>query len=129
MSELVHDPLRRQRYRFNREGDILQVEIWIDPGGEVPEHVHPSQEERFQILDGRVRITVDGRKVEAGAGERATAPIGSRHRFENAGPGEAHMLVEVEPAGNLQQFLEGAAELARARRYTRRGPHGRRGRR
>ena len=120
-SELVHDPVRRQRYRFEPAGDVLRVEIWIDPGGEVPEHLHPEQEERFEVRSGRVRFTVDGRRHDAGPGERLAAPPGARHRFENVGDEEASMLVEVEPALDLQGFLEEAAKLAREGKYTRRG--------
>jgi quercetin dioxygenase-like cupin family protein len=121
MGELTEDPVRRQRYRFSRNGRVLRVEIWIDPGGEVPLHSHPSQEERFEVRDGEVRFEVDGESLTGGPGERAVAPVGSLHRFENAGQAEAHMLVEVEPAGETQAFLERAAELARAGKYTRRG--------
>jgi quercetin dioxygenase-like cupin family protein len=120
-SDLVHDPVRRQRYRFERAGDVLRVEVWIDPGGEVPEHLHPGQEERFEVRSGLVRFTVDGVKRDAGPGGRLAAPPGSRHRFENVSPEEASMRVEVEPALDLQGFLEDAARLARERKYTRRG--------
>jgi quercetin dioxygenase-like cupin family protein len=121
MQNLVEDPVRRQRYGFSREGEVLRVELWADPGGEVPVHVHPSQQERYEIRAGEFRITVDGESRLATAGDRLIAPAGSWHRFENVGEGEAHMLVEVEPAGDLQAFLERAAELARAGKYTRRG--------
>ena len=120
-SDLVHDPVRRQRYRFDRAGDVLRVDVWIDPGGEVPEHLHPEQEERFEVRSGLVRFTVDGVKRDAGPGERLAAVPGVRHRFENVGDGEARMLVEVEPALDMQGFLEDAAELAREGKYTRRG--------
>jgi len=49
------------------------------------------------------------------------APAGAKHAFRNVGTQEAHLRVEVEPALDLQGFLEEAAALARARRYTRRG--------
>jgi quercetin dioxygenase-like cupin family protein len=121
MTEYVHDPNRRQRYAFTREGENLIVEIRAQPGGDVPPHLHPSLEEHWTVLEGRVRFKVDGRKVEAGPGDELTAPPGSRHSFKNVGDGEAHMRVEVRPAMELQEFLEEAAELARAGKYTRRG--------
>jgi hypothetical protein len=49
------------------------------------------------------------------------APPGAKHAFRNIGKSEARLRVEVEPAMELQGFLEEAAALARARRYTRRG--------
>jgi quercetin dioxygenase-like cupin family protein len=121
MPELVHDPIRRQRLAFSREGDVLHAEVFADPGGDVPAHYHPAQEERFEVLAGRVRFDVNGRRVECGPGARVIAPAGAKHAFRNVGAQEAHLRVEVEPALDLQGFLEEAAALARARRYTRRG--------
>jgi hypothetical protein len=36
MPALVHDPVRRQRLAFSREGDVLRVEVFADPDGDVP---------------------------------------------------------------------------------------------
>jgi hypothetical protein len=49
------------------------------------------------------------------------APAGVKHAFRNIGQEEAHLKVEVDPALDLQDFLEEAAALARAGLYTRRG--------
>ena len=119
--QLVEDPLRRQRYRFSRDGEILSAEIWADPGADVPPHRHPLQQERFQVLEGNVRFVVDCTGRFATAGDRVVADPGVEHSFENTGDEEARIAVEVEPALDLQQFLEEAASLARAGKYTRRG--------
>jgi hypothetical protein len=121
MSELVHDPVRRQRIGFSQVGDVLHADVWAAPGGDVPAHYHPSQEERFEVLAGEVRFIVGGKRLEAGPGARVVAPVGVKHSFRNTGNVEAHLRVEVEPALRLQGFLEEAAALARARRYTRHG--------
>jgi quercetin dioxygenase-like cupin family protein len=121
MAEFIHDPVRRQRLAFAREGDILHAEVFADPDGDVPSHFHPSQEERFEVLTGHVRFDVGGQRIEGGPGTTVTAPAGARHAFRNIGDVEAHLRVEVEPAMDLQDFLEEAAAMARARRYTRRG--------
>jgi quercetin dioxygenase-like cupin family protein len=120
-TDFTEDPNRRQRYQFRREGDVLHVEVWVQPGGDVPPHFHPSQEERFEVVSGKMRVHVDGKAQTAGPGERLTAPRGSVHKFKNVGSEEAHVRVEVEPALQLQEFLEEAAALARAGKYTRRG--------
>jgi len=121
VAEFIHDPVRRQRLAFSREGNILCAEVFADPGGDVPPHFHPAQEERFEVLAGHVRFDVDGQRIEGGPGTRVTAPAGAKHAFRNIGQLEAHLRVEVEPAMDLQAFLEEAAALARAGRYTRRG--------
>jgi quercetin dioxygenase-like cupin family protein len=118
---LIVDPVRRQRYRFSRDGEVLKVDVWADPGADVPAHHHPDQQERFQILDGKVRFVIDGVERVATGGDRVVADPGVTHSFENVGDAEARLSVEVEPALDLQGFLEGAARLARAGKYTRRG--------
>jgi quercetin dioxygenase-like cupin family protein len=118
---LVEDPIRRQRFRFSRDRNVLRLEVWTDSGGDVPPHFHPAQEERFEVLAGDVKFVVDGTAMLAGAGDRAVAKPGVPHSFENVGSEEAHLRVEVEPAGDMQEFLEEAARLARAGKYTRHG--------
>jgi mannose-6-phosphate isomerase-like protein (cupin superfamily) len=119
--ELIEDPVRRQRYRFNRDGDIIRAAVWADPGADVPPHLHPDQQERFEVIEGRVRLMIDGVETIAEAGDRVVADPGVEHSFENIGDTEAQLLVEVEPALDLQEFLEEAARLARAGKYTKRG--------
>ena len=52
--------------------------------------------------------------------DTVVAPPGSVHAFVNEA-GEAHLMAEVHPALDLQEFLESAAGLARAGRITPRG--------
>ena len=121
MPEPVHDPNRRQRYAFERDGENLIVDVRVAPGGDVPAHFHPAQEERWTVREGRVRFKVGGRTVEPAPGEELVAPPRVKHSFRNVGDGEARLRAEVRPALDLQEFLEEAAALARARYYTRRG--------
>jgi quercetin dioxygenase-like cupin family protein len=121
MTDLVHDPNRRQRYEFHPAGENLLVDIWVEPGGDVPAHVHPSQEERWSVIEGRARFRVGGRKLMVGPGDELVAAPGVKHSFKNVGDGQARLRVEVRPALTLQEFLEEAARLARAGLYTRRG--------
>ncbi|MDF2704007.1 MAG: hypothetical protein K0S10_2953, partial [Rubrobacteraceae bacterium] len=50
------------------DGELLQVD-WIgSPGWTTgPDHIHPRQEERFEVLSGRLGLRVDG--VERVLGE------------------------------------------------------------
>jgi quercetin dioxygenase-like cupin family protein len=122
MERVVHDPARRQKYVFRATGgELLQVEVWAAPGGDVPRHVHPRQEERFEVLAGSMTFEVDGTKRRAKAGDRLVVPSGTPHAFVNDGEDEAHVMVEVRPALGLQDFLEAAAGLSRARKITPRG--------
>jgi quercetin dioxygenase-like cupin family protein len=118
MATLVEDPVLRQRYQFRREGEMLIVEAWVDPGGGVTPHVHPRMEERFKVLEGELEFLA-GRTWERRA--EITVPAGTRHAYRNVSGETAHMVTEVEPPMELEEFLTQVAELSRARRFTRSG--------
>jgi quercetin dioxygenase-like cupin family protein len=127
-SPLVEDPVMRLRYRFSREGDVLRLELWADPGARVPEHFHPQIEERFEVHEGQLIFKANGRKHPAGPGDRLVVEAGVRHAFENAGPSVAHYVAEIQPALEMQALLEESAALARAGMFMRPGvPKGLRG--
>jgi quercetin dioxygenase-like cupin family protein len=117
----IVDPVRRQRMSFRSEGDVLHADVWTAPGGDVPAHHHPAQTERFEVVAGEVEFRVGGSRRRAGPGERTVANPGVVHAFRNTGKVDALLRVEVTPALRLQAFLEEAAALARAGKYTRRG--------
>jgi mannose-6-phosphate isomerase-like protein (cupin superfamily) len=118
-SELIDDPLFRQRYGFSRQGEVLRIEIWTEPGGGVlVEHVHPKLEERYEVLEGEVTFRVDRESRRAGPGERLTVPAGVRHSFENTGEGIAHLFVEADPALQLRESIEDGVRLAESGKLT-----------
>ena len=51
-------------------GEYLEVELRLAADGRVPgAHVHPAQEERFEVLEGRMRFRMGMRTIEAGPGD------------------------------------------------------------
>jgi quercetin dioxygenase-like cupin family protein len=119
METKVEDPLFKQSYEFSRDGDALRIEIWTEPGGGVrAEHVHPVLEERYELLDGEITVSLDGESTRLGPGERAVVAPGVRHSFENTGDKPAHLLVEAEPAQELRESIEEGARLARNERFS-----------
>ena len=96
------------------DGELLRVD-WIgEPGWTTgPDHVHPRQEERFEVLSGRLGLRVDGVERVLGEGEAVTAPAGSPHAAWNAGDGEVHALVDFRPALRTETAFETLAGLAR----------------
>src|SRR5919197_3330622 len=118
MTRLVEDPVLKQRYQFTREGESLKVEAWVDPGGGVTPHVHPTMEERFTVLEGEIEFLV-GHTWEPR--ETVVVPAGTRHAYRNASDEPAHMIAEAEPAQELEAFLTEIAALAAKRRFTRKG--------
>jgi quercetin dioxygenase-like cupin family protein len=93
-------------------GELVRFSWRSVPGGVITEHIHPHQEERFIVLAGEARFTLDGKEIVARAGETVVVPAGVRHSEGNPGPGEITAIVELRPARHTKEFHEAAAGLA-----------------
>jgi quercetin dioxygenase-like cupin family protein len=117
----IQDPIHRVSYSFAREGENLWVHTWLEDGGHLPEHFHPSLEERWETLDGKVRVKLDGiwRDLVPEDGPVVVAP-NVRHELANTSGREARLRTEVIPAGRLEEFLTESARAAREGLYNER---------
>jgi quercetin dioxygenase-like cupin family protein len=115
---VIENPLSGERIIIRTSaaesgGQLLAFDLFLPPGGHVPaRHLHPQQEERFTVLDGRMRFQFGRRKVLLNTDESLVVPAGTAHWFGNPGPGAAHALVEVRPALRMQALLEASQHLA-----------------
>jgi mannose-6-phosphate isomerase-like protein (cupin superfamily) len=118
--ETIHDPIHRASYAFRREGDNLWVMTWLDDGGHLPEHFHPSLEEHWEVLEGSVRVKLAGewRDLTTDDGPVLVAR-GVRHELRNSSGARAHLQCQVLPAGDLEAFLTESARAAREGLYNR----------
>ncbi len=55
-------------------GQLVRFSRRSVPGGVITEHIHPHQEERFNITAGEARFTIDGKELTARAGETVVVP-------------------------------------------------------
>jgi quercetin dioxygenase-like cupin family protein len=92
MATEIRDPVSRVRQTFEMQGESLVVDNWLEPGGTLPPHYHPLQEERWSVLDGRVRFRHgdDEREIGPENGEVVVAP-GEVHGVTNTGGREVHL--------------------------------------
>ena len=103
-------------------GALLSYDVIGRPRGFVTQgHVHPSQEERHEVIAGADGLALGKSKRVYGAGETFTVPAGVPHRHFPAGSGEGHVRVALRPALRTEEFLERLAELDGAGQITRRG--------
>jgi mannose-6-phosphate isomerase-like protein (cupin superfamily) len=125
--QILENPVSGERIVFrktaaNTAGELLAFELFLTPDGHVPgAHVHPEQEERFEVVRGTMKFRRGLETVFARAGDTVVVPPGVAHRFENAGEEPAHVLVEVRPALRMEQLFETASALAREGRTNRKG--------
>jgi mannose-6-phosphate isomerase-like protein (cupin superfamily) len=62
----------------------VAMEFTLPPGSVAPPaHVHPTTEERFEIVEGELDLMVDGEWRTLGVGETAAVAAGTPHTFKN----------------------------------------------
>ncbi|HVX44219.1 MAG TPA: cupin domain-containing protein [Mycobacteriales bacterium] len=114
----AHESLRIVR----DEASGLEVEATYEPGGAAPPaHLHPAQDEHFQVVAGTLHVELDGATHDLGAGDSIAIPRGSTHRMWNTGSEPARALWRTEPALRTAGWFRGLAALQEA--AERRGRH------
>lgn len=103
-------------------GARVVVEAYVEQDGAVAAaHVHPSQEERFEVLAGELEFRVGKNTLVAKRGDRVLVPAGTPHRFRNVGEETAHFTCEVSPALGFEQLIETMFSLADDGKVNRKG--------
>jgi len=116
--QILENPVSGERFLFLRtaadtEGELLEFDLHLPPDGRVPgRHVHPYQDERFEVLSGTMRFEQGRDTFVARRGETVVIPAGAVHTLENAGDREAVVRVQVRPAMKMEQLFETVIGLA-----------------
>ena len=88
--QVIENPVSGERITFlqtsaDTEGELVAIDLELPADGKVPGmHVHPIQEERFEVLEGTMGFTLGWKTVVAEPGEVVVVPPGVRHGFANA---------------------------------------------
>lgn len=125
--QTITNPVSGETITFRKtaadtNGEYLEIDLELTPDGAVPGiHVHPHQEERFEVISGRMKFQKGFKKVEAGPGETVTVEPGTAHKFENAGDEKAYVRVTVTPALKMEELFETTVQLAEEGRTNKKG--------
>jgi quercetin dioxygenase-like cupin family protein len=125
--DTLENPITGERLVFKKtsaetNGEYVLFECFVKPSGFVAAaHVHPFQEERFQVLDGTVMFRIDGQEIAAEPGDAILVAAGRKHQFWNAGDKEVRFACEVRPALQFEQLIETMFSLAQAGKTNRKG--------
>jgi quercetin dioxygenase-like cupin family protein len=110
--DVLEHPVTREKIVFRKTardtgGELMQMEAYFQPGAFVAaEHIHPLQEERFEVISGTLRGRVAGKELSSGPGQIIVVPKGTPHVWWNSGDDELRVLVEVRPALRIENFFE-----------------------
>ncbi len=69
--------------------------IEVLPGHRLSYQRHTRRTEHWMVVEGRARVTLDGRDVRLEAGDTIDVGIGSAHRVENPGGGKL-VFIEIQ---------------------------------
>ena len=125
--DTIENPVTGERLVFKKtsaetDGEYVLFECFVKPSGFVAAaHVHPFQEERFQVLEGTVMFRIDGQELAAGPGDTILVAAGRKHQFWNAGDEKVRFACEVRPALQFEQLIETMFSLAQAGKTNRKG--------
>lgn len=77
--DVIENPITGEKVTFletseDTNGELLRFEYVLPPRFSIPEHVHPRQEERYEVLSGTLRGRVGGRGQDFGEGEWVIGP-------------------------------------------------------
>ena len=93
---------------------VLVSDLRVRPGGRVAApHLHPTVDERFLVMRGRVGFLIDGEERVLGEGEGAAIPAGTVHDWWQVGAEEAQAIVEVSPGVRFIEMVGSLFGLAR----------------
>lgn len=116
----IANPRTGQRTIFlqtaaNTGGKLLRTETFHPAHSPPePEHVHPFQQSRCEVIAGSLRFSVAGVERLVSAGEAVDIPRNVPHYFWNDSDHEAHAIQEFRPALNIEDFFNTYFALAQA---------------
>ena len=125
--EVLENPATRERFVFVKTatetgGELVAFDAIGPPSGfGTQSHVHPHQEERYEVISGAIGLAVAGRKQVLRAGETGVVPPGTPHRLFAVEAGEPRVRFELRPARRVEAFLERYVELGQTGQFTKRG--------
>ena len=84
-------------------------------------HMHPFQENRFQIISGELSFQINGKIQKVQKGDIVSIPKNIPHEFWNDGDVEAVYIQEFFPALKIDQLFETFFALAREGKLNKKG--------
>ena len=94
------------------DADLLEFDVVGRSRGFIDGwHVHRRHTERFEVIDGSLRIVMRGREHVLGPGEAIEVPAGTPHRQLAGRDGAGRVRMQVRPAGRTEELIRRMAAL------------------
>ena len=97
------------------DGELHQMRVTYQPQSDLPpSHIHPAQDETFEILDGEVEFILDGVTRTFAAPAVVEVPSGTVHQLHNVSDRPATVLWSTRPALRTGEFFMAMPPCRRA---------------
>jgi mannose-6-phosphate isomerase-like protein (cupin superfamily)/uncharacterized protein YndB with AHSA1/START domain len=95
-----------RRTAADTDGELIEFDVVGRARGLIAaEHVHTGQSEHYEVIEGTMRLVIDGREHLLGPGDEMETPAGVDHRQLPGDDGEGRVRVTLRPAGRTEEFL------------------------
>ena len=102
------------RTAADTQGELLEMEAHYRPHSPMPpEHFHPQQHERFEIVRGEYRARIGGEERRYRAGDVFEIPPGVPHWMHNTSDEPGQLLWQIRPALRTEDMFHILFGLAR----------------
>ena len=115
MGQILVNPVSGERITFihtsaETGGELVTIRLELPAGRRVPGglHIHPLQEERFEVVEGEMRFRMKRERIVAEPGVVVVVPAGVPHDFANPGAATAVVRVDIRPALRIEELFETA---------------------
>jgi uncharacterized protein YndB with AHSA1/START domain/mannose-6-phosphate isomerase-like protein (cupin superfamily) len=95
-----------RRTAADTDGELVEFDVVGRARGFLAvEHVHRDQTEHYEVIEGAMRLVLDGVEHRLGPGDELETPPGTPHRQLPGGDGEGRVRVTLRPAGHTEELL------------------------
>lgn len=118
VGEEIVNPVSRERFVWRHtaestDGGFCEFDLYLGEGALVAApHLHPRQQERFEVNSGSIRLSSEGKEELLRAGDVRTIEPGTVHAWGNAAAGETLVTVRLTPALRSEAFFGSFCKVA-----------------
>jgi mannose-6-phosphate isomerase-like protein (cupin superfamily) len=125
--DVIENPVTGERITFVRTsaqtgGAVAEMDLDLSPAAFLAaEHIHLRQEEKFEVLEGLIRLRCRGEESVCGPGETVVVPAGSPHAWAPDGDQGARVRITFTPGAGIEEFFDEFFRLGREGRTDAKG--------